>query len=160
MNNLFYNKKGDNVLSIWWFGILVFVGGGIVFGALLFYGAYVDVRLVESEILNNKISNCLVSDNVFDQEILNKDFLNECNLNQELFQQGSKYFIKVDFDNQYQTLKFGNNALEIDCGIKKKILKANEFPDCTTNKLNVMDLNGNDVEIIILTGSNNDGKPN
>ena len=59
MNNLFYNKKGEDILSIWWFAVLFIVAGGIVFGTLSFYSDYADIRSFESEILVNKVERCL-----------------------------------------------------------------------------------------------------
>jgi len=66
------NNRGDKLISVYWFAILILVAGGIIAMVLIFYGAQYDVREIEGEIMNNKISDCisykgLINENVFEK---------------------------------------------------------------------------------------------
>ena len=79
------NKRGDKVLSIYWFFILFIVAGGITYMVYTFYGSPYDVRMVESTALSNQIANCItnkgyLNDSVFNQNF-SKNFLSDCHLN-------------------------------------------------------------------------------
>ena len=53
------NKKGDKIISVYWFAILFIVAAAVVYMAALFYGAPYDARGIESDILTNQIADCL-----------------------------------------------------------------------------------------------------
>jgi hypothetical protein len=55
------NKKGEKLLSLYWFLILTIIVVGVVIMVKTFYGNPYDVRTLEAEILNNHISNCISS---------------------------------------------------------------------------------------------------
>ena len=59
------NKRGDKVLSIYWFAILFIVAGAIVYMASNFYSTPFDVRAVESTALSDQIANCVTSGGIF-----------------------------------------------------------------------------------------------
>ncbi len=78
------NKRGDKIISVYWFVILFLVAGAIVYMAALFYGAPYDARDVESEILTNHIADCLSQGGYLKENILDSiqnNFLEECDLN-------------------------------------------------------------------------------
>ena len=50
------NKKAEKYLSIWWFFVLAMIAMGIVAGVLIFYGADVNVKGLEAEILSGRWS--------------------------------------------------------------------------------------------------------
>jgi protein-tyrosine phosphatase len=58
------HKKGEKIISIWWFFCLAFVATAISLSVLIFYSYSLDVNSLETESLNDKIINCL-SDNGF-----------------------------------------------------------------------------------------------
>ena len=157
MSNLLKNKKASKLFSIWWFGVLVIIGGFIVLGVFMFYGSYVDARSFESEVLTNKVALCF-SDGKVDFTSSKKEVLENCDLYKPLFEQGSKYFIMASFDYTDENLenpepiKIGNNAFEEDCKISSKA-EAKEFPKCSTKKFEL-----NEMKITITTGSNAKGK--
>ncbi len=80
------NKRGDKIISVYWFVILFLVAGAIVYMAALFYGAPYDARDIESEILTNQIADCFSQGGYLKESISLDDnfrdnFLEECNLN-------------------------------------------------------------------------------
>ncbi len=79
------SKRGDKVLSIYWFLILFIVTGAVIYMASSFYGTPYDVRMLESHELGNQIANCLTSNGYFNDNALDSNFdeniLSRCNLN-------------------------------------------------------------------------------
>lgn len=79
------NKKGDKLISIYWFAILILVAGGVSAMVYIFYSAPYDIREMEATILNNKIADCISQKGEFEMEFLEKDFqdnfLEKCHLN-------------------------------------------------------------------------------
>ncbi len=104
---MFMNKRGDKVLSIYWFAVLIVVAGGIFGMVYVFYGTPYDVREIEAHVLINQIADCisyagkinanLISEGQFNQGY-EENFLKTCHLN----------FKSVDWgDEQYYTeIKF------------------------------------------------------
>jgi len=140
-----FNKKGEKYLSIWWFGILILIGGFIVFGVLIFYTNYLDIRDIESQILANKISECYLNEDLT-YDSLEEDFFSNCYLNENLFTGYSNYFILVKFPDK--EIKLGNHAFEEYCKISGRIRSKN-LPKCSSNDLI---LNGE--RVTIMAGSN------
>ena len=80
------NKRGDKIISVYWFVILFLVAAAIVYMVALFYGAPYDTRSIESEILTNQIADCLSRGGYLKEEIswdedFKDNFLEKCNLN-------------------------------------------------------------------------------
>ncbi len=50
------NKRGDKILSLYWFAVLIIVAGGIFGMVYVFYGSPYDVREIEANVLLNKIT--------------------------------------------------------------------------------------------------------
>jgi hypothetical protein len=95
--NLIKNKRGDKLLSIYWFLILLIVAGGIFAMVYVFYGTPYDVRGVEARILTNQIADCVSYDGKINSNLIsngiptsNKNFLESCHLN----------FNSTEWDNQ------------------------------------------------------------
>ena len=105
--NKMKNKRGDKIISVYWFAILFIVAGAIVYMAALFYGAPYDVRGIESEILTNNIADCLsqggyLKENVLGSDNFKDNFLEECNLNfdvEDVYGWGEQrqYYVEVSF---------------------------------------------------------------
>ncbi|MBI2629391.1 hypothetical protein HYW74_04885 [Candidatus Pacearchaeota archaeon] len=157
--------KNGNILSVWWFAILVIVGSGVVLSTALFYSSYVDVKAIESEILANRIYDCINSYNFNNIHSLDDfDIFKECRINKDLFAEGSNYFIRFFIKDKEtgeiiigKEHKFGNYALEKDCDIQKKVLANKHFPYCTNKILEATTKDGKSILVEILAASNNEG---
>jgi len=154
----FRNKRGEQLLSIWWFAVLVIVAGGIVFGVLIFYSSHVDLRALESKVLADRIANCIENKALESEEFFDGGFdvLGDCEINKELFGKGSNYFIKISISDE-ELYNFGNPSFEEQCQIKQGALRAKHFPECYERMIRFSDQNAN-TEINILAGSNNQGE--
>ena len=98
------NCKGNKILSVYWFAILIIVAVGIVAMVVVFYGKPYDVRKIEGEILINKIADCL-SDS--DGKLKQISSLDECHLSLT-----DEFYIEVNDLN----LKQGNFNMKDNCG--------------------------------------------
>jgi hypothetical protein len=140
------NKRGDKILSVYWFAVLIIVAGGIFAMVYIYYGAPYDVREIESNVLINKLADCvsyagrintnLISEGEFHQKT-SEDFLRECNI---LFSSGEwedeQYYAEVDFYNLEDlnvpvlNISAGDNKWVSYCelqeeGEKEKLTKCN-----------------------------------
>ncbi|HIH52420.1 MAG TPA: hypothetical protein HA284_02695 [Nanoarchaeota archaeon] len=129
------NKKGDKLISVYWFAILVIVAVGIVLMVNTFYGENYDVRSQEAEILAQKVADCIYFGGEFNPLIINpqggfredfKDnFLKMCNFNFTI--EGSlerpPYYLEVGFfsDGDLKKSSFnilaGNKNWKSDCSV-------------------------------------------
>ncbi len=78
------DKKGEKIVSVYWFAILFIVAGAIVYIVALFYGAPYDVREIEADILTDKVAECVSHAGILKEKALNltpENFLQECTLN-------------------------------------------------------------------------------
>jgi len=64
------NKRGDKLISVYWFIILTIIAGGIVLMANAFYSTPYDVRNAEAKILSEKVADC-----IYFGGIMNKDLI-------------------------------------------------------------------------------------
>jgi hypothetical protein len=132
-NVLIRDKRGEKLLSIWWFFILAFVGGGIIIGIAIFYSADTSVKKIEAEVLLGKILDCVVEEGFLDSELANEktregfDIYAECKLNKEVID-GDFYF-KISLDD-ILILSGGNPSFEENCEIDKEVVTKG-FPGCT-----------------------------
>src|SRR3989344_4017276 len=97
------NKKGDKILSIYWFAILAIVVVGIVAMVIVFYGKPYDIRKEESGVLTMKIADCLSDGKYLDKKINNENIIAECH-----FVLNDEYFFEVSALN----IKQGNSNLK------------------------------------------------
>jgi hypothetical protein len=119
------NRRGDKIISVYWFVVLVIVAGGIFGMVYIFYGTPYDVREVEANVLINKIADCVsyagrINTNlIYNGQINQKtgeDFLKECHLNFKSKEwQDEQYYIEV---NIYRLENLDNPVLSIDAGNK------------------------------------------
>ena len=105
------NNKGEKILSVYWFFILIIVAGGIVLIVSIFYGKPLDVREVEANILINNIADCLVNENGFLREVTNEDFLKVCHLKID----EEEFYIEIADLNILQ----GNSNLKDYCSLNQ-----------------------------------------
>ena len=155
-------KKAElNLLSIWWFAILVVIAVGIVSSTLIFYSNKADVRLSEADILATKIIDCVSSDAFINERFLSKNFdvFKECSINQSIVNNSGNYYLKISLkknDNLIQESKYGNSAFEIDCKIGASMIEAKNYPRCLQREVLLFDNNYEKYKLSILAGSNNE----
>ena len=154
------NKKGDKLISVYWFVILFIVAGAIVYMVISFYGEPYDIREAETYTLTNKITGCLSEAGYLKEEALSaefkENFLEECHLNFEVedaydWKQQGQYYLEIDFYNfstnqSIDIIKEGNEDLKINCGEKGKSL-----PVCLERSFYVLDREKNQYQIDILS---------
>ena len=119
------NKRGDKIISIYWFAILFIVAAAIVYMAAIFYGAPYDVRGIEAGILTDKIADCLsqggyLKENILGDESFKDNFLEECNLNFNIeekygWEEQGQYYTEINFYefNQDSPEAFGKEVFGI-----------------------------------------------
>ena len=134
------NSRGDKLISVYWFAILILVAGGITAMVYIFYGAQYDIREIEGTIMNNKISDCvsykgLINERIFD-EGYQENFLQNCYLifETEKTWEDLQYYFDVEVFNLDESLitsfSEGNKNLISSCEIEnenyEKLAKCNE----------------------------------
>lgn len=122
------NKRGDKIISVYWFAILFIVTAAVVYMASLFYGAPYDVREIEANILTEHIADCLAEGGYLRGGILNNEnfannFLEECNLTFNVedvygWKEQEQYYLSVGFYefDQNASSGFGNRIFNITKG--------------------------------------------
>jgi len=128
------NKKGDKILSVYWFAILVIVAVGVILMVNIFYGESYDVRKIEARVLAEKVADCiyfggkpnnlLFSQNVF-REDFRDNFMDFCDIDFTPLAGGPatrpEYYFEVNFseDTNLKTNVFeisgGNSNWKTDC---------------------------------------------
>ena len=151
------NKRGDEILSIWWFFILAVIGVGIVLGVLRFYSIYADVREVDADILGNRIYDCIVSQGQLRNDFRDFNIFSECKLNKEVLDSSGDYFINVSIYDPNDKLArpeitAGVLSFQITCDVNAK-----SYARCSEKNVYAF-LNDKRYLIKILTGSNNAGE--
>ena len=127
------NKKGDKLLSVYWFAILVIVAVGIVLMVNAFYGKNYDIRKEEATILAQKAADCIyfagkLSPEAFSsqsgfREDFRDNFLDKCSMNFSLKDtlQRPPYYLEIgffiggDLDKQRFLISHGNKNWKADC---------------------------------------------
>ena len=164
--NLINNKKGDKIISVYWFAILIIVAGGIFGMVYIFYGTPYDVREIEANILTNQVADCvsyagrinanLISNSKVSQKT-GEDFLKMCHLNFNSSEEKvGQYYVEVkfynlsDLNNPILNIKAGNNNWLADCVIQEK-QKQENLPQCIEKSFYSVDEKNNQYIIKILT---------
>lgn len=129
------NKRGDKVISVYWFAIILIVAGGVFAMVYVFYGAPYDAREMEAEILINQVADCvsyagridrdLVSNGQFNQN--NANFLEGCHLlfnssewEEEQFYTEVYFYKPEDLNTPLLTIKKGNDKWLSYCEVQEK----------------------------------------
>ena len=111
MINLIQGKKGDKIISVYWFAILFIVAAAIVYMVASFYGQPYEVRKLESNALDNLIVRCLTDKNYLGEGIILdgkinpvfvQNFAEECRFNFETedsfgWKDKDQYYASVNF---------------------------------------------------------------
>ncbi len=157
------NKRGDKILSVYWFAVLLIVSGGIFAMVYVFYGVPYDVRDIENHLLINAVADCVSYGGKINSAlasngnlIQNANFLSQCNLifNSSEWEQ-EQYYTEVNFyrignmDASLLTLKKGNNNWISQCEIQKEEEKKN-LVQCSSGIFYSLDDKNNQYIIKIL----------
>ena len=123
---LMRNKRGDKILSVYWFAILAIVAGGIFGMVYVFYGTPYDVRGIEARVLMNQIADCISYAGKINTNFISnsspiqsseEDFLNFCHLNFKTNEwEEEQYYTEVNF---YKLEDMNNAVLSINAGDNK-----------------------------------------
>jgi hypothetical protein len=154
------NKRGDKLISVYWFAILFIVAGGIVYMVSAFYGNPYDVRLAEADILTTKIARCISEAGYLKEGVLtenfNENFAEICAINFQTedvydWRERGQYYVEVDIldfntKQKISGVSEGNKELKPDCGLKGKTL-----PVCLERSFYSIDEEGNQYQINIIS---------
>lgn len=164
---LIKNKRGDKILSIYWFVILAIVAGGVFGMVYIFYGTPYDVRTIEANILVNQIADCisyagridtnLISNGTIQFQKSGDEFLKNCHLSFDTIEwQEQQYYAEINFyklsnlTNSILSIKAGNNNWLADCAIQDSE-KQQLLPQCTQKSFYSLDDTNNKYIIKIST---------
>ena len=152
------NKKkcDEKLVSIWMFVVWFGIAFAIIFSISAVYYIKMDVKEIQSQILNDRIINCIVDKGI--DKITDKDSIfSECNINNEF----SNFYFRIEiFDINSVNIKSisaGYPDIELQCALREKS-KAENFARCSQNEVLVYSSVQNDNMFIkVFTGSNNAG---
>jgi len=162
--SLFDSKNNRaELLSIWWFFVLVIIGVGVVAGTFMFAADKIDARITQSEVISNKILGCISDTGVFDARVLEEDFdiFSYCQINKIIFQDSGKYVLKIsvnkkigdDWVSLRSDILGGNNGLIANCMLGNNLV-AEEYPRCSEKTILLLDSQQDVIQLKILVGSN------
>ena len=169
---LIKDKRGDKIISIYWFAILILVAGGVFGMVYIFYGAPYDIREIEANILTNQVADCvsyggrinatLISNGQPSQKT-GEDFLKMCHLNFKSEEKEEQYYAEVkfykleDMNNPVLEINAGNNNWVSYCTIQEE-KKQEILPQCVTKSFYSVDNSNNPYIIKILSIVGKSGK--
>ncbi|MEK6850708.1 MAG: hypothetical protein AABX85_03985 [Nanoarchaeota archaeon] len=161
------NKKAEKYLSIWWFFVLAMIAMGIVAGVLIFYGADVNVKGLEAEILSGRLYECLESNGFILDKFLLNDFnlFLQCNIAKEVFGPDDEYYLRISISDisgkkMREDIIAGNVPYEKDCLVEKSLVAKN-YPKCVVSNKEILFFDGKEVKPVkleIIIASNQLGK--
>jgi len=159
------NRKGDKIISIYWFSILFIVAAAIVYMVASFYGEPYDVREVEANILTNQITRCLtnagyVSEGVFVGGFLSEgfktNFRDNCHINFETedvygWKDTEQFYVELGFfdfnsDTELGKIVEGNINLKDGC-----LMNGKNSPSCIDRDFYVIDEENNQYKINVVS---------
>ena len=155
------NSRGDKLISVYWFAILILVAGGISAMVFIFYSAPYDIREIEGTILVNKVADCISQKGLINEEIFGVDFqenfLERCylNFNVEDDWEELQYHLDVkiygvgDVENSLIDFNKGNLNLISSCNIANENYE--KLAKCVEGKFYSLGENGNQYLIKILS---------
>lgn len=155
--------KKSNLLSIWWFLVLVIVAIGITIGVYIFYGHRLDVRFMEADILSNRIIGCISSNGLIDHDFEYGSFniFEKCSLNEKVLRSNNDYFIRIslsqmDSGKLVKEEKIGAASLEADCKVAAATESAQKYPRCSEKELVLYNALGERFKLLVICASNNE----
>lgn len=160
------DKRGTQIISLWWFSVLAFVTVVVVIATVMFYGKPVDVREIEADVLSDRIARC-----IYNQELLNVSEIRglklyqDCGLREKSFGLESNFYFNVTFYDSLSKVQIwefigGKRSYAGDCIATGKDIKAEHYPKCVNQAYPVVYLDGGvrrEGVMVITTGSNQGG---
>ncbi|MEX0920533.1 MAG: hypothetical protein WDZ69_03065 [Candidatus Pacearchaeota archaeon] len=154
------NKKGDKLISVYWFAILFIVAAAVSFMVISFYGEPYDIREAEASALANRVANCVTEDNYLREDIFEgefqENFLSECRITFNVedtynWREREQYYVAAavsDFDSGENILSVqeGDANLRDFCGEEGKTL-----PVCIERSFYSLDEEGNRFQVNIIS---------
>lgn len=154
------SKKGDKIVSVYWFAILFIVAAAVVYMVISFYGKPYDIRGAEADLLTTKMADCLSEAGYLEEDALLKDFqdnfLEKCKINFQTedvygWREQGQYYLEVSISNfvsgqLISSFNAGNSNLKDSCKLKGAIL-----PVCYEKSLYSLDKNNNQYAINIFS---------
>ncbi len=152
-------KKGDKIISIYWFAVLFIVAAAIVYMVVSFYGKPYDARETEVNILTGKIASCLSEAGYLKEGVLapefKNNFLERCRLNFQTediygWREQEQYYIEANVSSfssgqMISSVSAGNRNLREFCNQGKN------SPVCLERILYSLDKTNNQYKINILS---------
>lgn len=157
-------KKATKYNFIWQFFLFVIVSVSIIGAVILYYSVDIEIREIENSFLIENIEDCLIKNNYLINNFQNNNFdiYLECELDKEIFEEDSIYFIKVQiFDenkNLIKEIKKGDFSFEKDCEIKNSVKMKDSVVCSNSLKKIYLDNRIKKGFIEILVASKNKGK--
>ncbi len=156
------NKKADKLFSAWQFLIFILVGISIVGIVFIYYGADLDVRDIEVEILNSKLSSCVLDNSyLFFDFVEGKnelDIFKVCNLKQEVFQGDIDFYFKLNFEEGGVSKEIAEGVYTIDADCKiKELVRAENLAVCHETSFSIS-RGLKKISVTILSASNQRGE--
>lgn len=162
--NLIKNKRGDKILSVYWFLILLVVAGGVFAMVYVFYGTPYDVRGVEARILTNQIADCISYNGKINSDLIsngipttNRNFLESCHLNFNSTEwDNQQYYSEIyiynldNLDSPIIDINKGNNNWLTSCAIQEN-KSQNRLATCLQRSFYSIDDKDNQYIIKILS---------
>lgn len=157
------NKRGDKILSVYWFAVLIIVAGGIFGMVYIFYGTPYDVREIESNTLINQVADCVsyagkINSNFISegQFYPNQNFLEQCHFIFDSDEwEDEQYYTEINFyklddlDNSVLDINAGNNKWVSYCNIQENE-EYEKIAKCTQKDFYSLDDSDNQYIIKIL----------
>jgi len=164
--NLIKNKRGDKIISVYWFAILIIVAGGVFGMVYIFYGTPYDIREIEANVLGNQIADCvsyagkintaLISNGRTSPKI-GESFLKMCHLNFKSDEwQDEQYYLEVkiyslgDLNNSILNITAGDNKWLSSCALQTN-RQIEKLAKCIKKSFYSIDNSNNQYIIKILT---------
>ncbi len=127
------NKKGDKIISVYWFAILILVAGGIFAMVYTFYHYPYDVREIEANIMINKVADCISTGGEINAHVFEDDFsvLEICDLTFNVedeygWKEIPQYYFNIEFyqnNTLISDIEEGNKNLISSCGVEEDVEK-------------------------------------
>lgn len=158
---------GEKLLSVWWFFVLVIIGGGISIAVIMNYGASVDVRQIEANVLYEKIIDCAVEQGFLVEDLSNENVFEKCGLSEKVFGENSNFYFRISFlDEQGDKLKDDiSKGANFEVGCKtlenEKKPEAKYWAKCIEKTENMLYYQNTEIKkgvVQILTASNQEGE--
>jgi len=158
------NKRGDKILSVYWFAVLLIIAGGIFGMVYVFYGTPYDVREIEARVLTNQIADCISYTGRINSNLIlngavveNNNFLEQCHLtfdSTEWEEEQFYFYVEMyrlqDLDKSFLEIEEGNLNLAVSCSVQENKEQEN-LATCLKDSFYSLDDANNQYVIKILT---------